>query len=63
MIDKVRRHKYWRYINTTASFTDLDQGLQDDYFKVIFDPFYCERLFRGHCGSSKNWLELKMESP
>jgi hypothetical protein len=46
-----------------VSFTDLDYCKQSVYFESILTTFEARFIFYGGWGSSKNWLELKIEPP
>jgi hypothetical protein len=47
----------------SVSFTDLGHCYGADYFELILIIFEASSIFRGNCGSSKNWLKLRIEPP
>jgi hypothetical protein len=50
-------------MQTTVSFTDSDCCWQADYFESIMTTLEASFIFWCSWGSSKNWLELKIEPP
>jgi hypothetical protein len=44
----------------TVSFADLDQGCEMIILESILTTFIASVIFRGHWGSSKNLLDLKI---
>jgi hypothetical protein len=46
-----------------VSFTDIDQGSKMTTFESILTTFRASIDFRGCLGSSKNWLEFKINPP
>ncbi len=51
------------FLSCTVSFMDLDHCQQTNCLESISATFEVSFIFWGSWGSSKNWLELKIEPP
>ncbi len=55
------RQQYWAYPIIYSMFHLLRLRLLDDYFWVTFADFESSNIFSGIWGTTKNWLQLKIE--